>query len=234
MPAAAIPIIMAVSAAGGTAYGIYAQHKQQKTLEDQYAQARGDAQAQLGKENDRYNSQMGMAKPGVEKALGYYTTLLNGSRSEMRTATSQPRAAINDTYRGAARGLEHSGVRGGALDTAKSELSRDRAGKVANLTSGVQPMAAEALGNLSTGLMGNANSAGGNGLSLGLLNSAGGRLNGDQDSGVGAFGGLLARLLDRYGDGKSGGGGLLPSRQIGSPMGELPRGGTSGSGMGGY
>lgn len=79
------------------------------------------------------------------QAGNYWQTLLGGSRAAMAQATAGPRAAITDQYRGAERGLERSGLRGGVRDLASAELSRDRAGKVAGLTTGVQPMAAQGL-----------------------------------------------------------------------------------------
>ena len=66
----------------------------------------------------------------------------------MAQATAGPRAAITDIYRGAERGLERSNVRGAQRDVAKSELNRGRASQIAGLTTGVQPMAAQALAGL--------------------------------------------------------------------------------------
>lgn len=90
--------------------------------------------------------QMGL--PATQNALQYYATLLRGSRSAMQLATAGPAAQITDVYRGAQRGLEHQGVRGGERQTALAELNRDRAAAVAGLTTGQQGAAASALGNL--------------------------------------------------------------------------------------
>ena len=106
------------------------------------AQAAGAGLAQSGTQLP----QAGM--PAVNQAKGYYETLLGGNRAQMGLATAAPRAAITEGYRGAERGLERSGIRGAAGDVARAELNRDRVGKIAGLTSGVQPMAAEALANL--------------------------------------------------------------------------------------
>lgn len=78
----------------------------------------------------------------------YWSRLLGGNRASMAQATAAPRGAISDIYSGAERGLSRSGVRGASRDVAKGELSRERAGKIAGLTTGVQPAAAEELGNL--------------------------------------------------------------------------------------
>lgn len=93
----------------------------------------------------------GLAKTGgnllstVEGPRSYWQGLLGGDRAQMAQATAGPRAAINDQYRGAERGIERAGVRGAARDVAISDLIRDRAAKTAGLVSGVQPMAAEQL-----------------------------------------------------------------------------------------
>ena len=102
-------------------------------------------------------TQTGM--PGIRGASDYWSTLLHGNRAAMSQATAAPRGAITDQYRGAERGLERSGVRGGVRDLAMAELSRDRAGKIAGLTTGVQPAAAANLAQLGTTLTGQGTAA---------------------------------------------------------------------------
>ena len=87
----------------------------------------------------------GQGLGNLGQAGNYWQTLLGGNRAAMAQATAGPRGAITDQYRGAERGLERSGVRGGVRDLAMAELSRDRAGKIAGLTTGVQPGAAQQL-----------------------------------------------------------------------------------------
>lgn len=232
MPAAAIPIIMAATSAAGVGYGMYAQHKQQGMLEDQYAQARADQQGIEAKQLGMANKLTGAALPGASKALGYYSTLLNGSRGQMQTATAGPRGAINDTYRGAARGVSHS-LTGGARDTALGELSRDRAGKVAGLTTGVQPAAAEGLGALSGGLLGQGGAQLGNAGMTGanLLSGAAGnwRESMGADSGMKGWGGLVASLMNQWGGRGGGTGGLLPAQMLAPKYGQMPNVGPSGN-----
>jgi hypothetical protein len=86
--------------------------------------------------------------PATQNALNYYTTLLRGNRAAMQMATAGPAAQLTDTYRGAERGLERAGVRGGEAATARAELNRDRANSIAQLTTGQQGNAAAALGQL--------------------------------------------------------------------------------------
>jgi hypothetical protein len=92
--------------------------------------------------------------PGAQQAGSYYSTLLGGNRAQMAEATAGGRGAITDQYRGAERSLERSGIRGATGDLAKAELSRDRVGKIAGLTTGVQGQAANNLADLSTNLVG--------------------------------------------------------------------------------
>lgn len=100
-----------------------------------------------------------MGLPAVGGASNYWQTLLGGNRAAMAQATAGPRAALTDQYRGAERGLERSGLRGATRDLASANLSRDRASRIAGLTTGVQPMAAEQLGNLGLGLTGQGTAA---------------------------------------------------------------------------
>lgn len=93
---------------------------------------------------------MKQGRPMIADAGNYYKTLLHGNRAAMGLATAAPRASITDSYRGAARNLDQSGIRGAAKDVHAGELNRQRAGQIAGLTTGVQPAAAEALGNLGT------------------------------------------------------------------------------------
>lgn len=85
-------------------------------------------------------------------AGNYWDTLLRGSRAAMAQATAGPRAALTEQYRGAERGLERSGLRGAVKDLASANLSRQRAGQIAGLTTGVQPAAAQGLADIGSQL----------------------------------------------------------------------------------
>lgn len=154
----------------------------------------------------------GMATPALGQATNYWQTLLGGNRAAMAQATAGPRAALTDQYRGAERGLERSGLRGGVRDLASAELSRDRASKIAGLTTGVQPGAAEQLGNLgqvSAQLGIGAAGAGANIwqhlLQGGFENRKYGRQEG-QNFGAG-LGGLIFDILSGVSGGRTGGSG---------------------------
>lgn len=178
----------------------------------------------------------GTVQQGLDTLAGpanYWKTLLGGNRAAMSQATAGARAGITDIYRGAERGLERSNVRGAQRDVAKSELNRERASKVAGLTTGVQPMAAQQLGDLGFGISDigldttrtGANLAGQGGslfqnlLGQGFANRQYGRAEGEKtSSGIGSF------LFDMIG-GLSGSKGGMKS--IGSnPFGGMGRGPT--------
>ena len=146
-------------------------------------------------------------------AGNYWQTLLGGNRAAMAQATAGPRGALTDQYRGAERGLERSGLRGATRDLASAELSRDRASKIAGLTTGVQPMAAEQLsgiggqlGQLGMGQAGLGVGAAGQGASIwtrllgeGSENRRYGRAEGEK-AGTG-IGSLIFDILSGFGGG---------------------------------
>jgi hypothetical protein len=134
--------------------------------------------------------------PRTDQAGAYWSTLLNGNRSQMAMATAGPRAQITDIYRGAESNLERSGVRGAARDVAAAELGRDRASKIAGLTTGVQPMAAQALAGIGSdetrmgaGMLGSSGNMWSNLLGEGFENRQYGRKEGEK------FGTSMGRLI---------------------------------------
>jgi hypothetical protein len=165
----------------------------------------------------------GMVQQGqstVAQPTNYFSKLLSGNRALQSQAVAAPRAAISDTYRGAERNLEQGGVRGASRDQAKGDLSRQRAGQISSLITGVQPAAAGALTSIgenqtsqgvatagqgvgATGASGNIFA---NLLQQGNANRQYGRSEG-QNFGSG-FGGLIFDMLQATGKfkGKSGGG----------------------------
>ncbi len=145
IPAIGSMVMGGISAARNARRAGRADQLQQQGLKASYGIA--GQQQQLG------TDLTGQAMPGLRQASNYYSTLLNGNRAQMRLATAAPTAAITSQYRGAERGLERMGVRGGERATAMAELNRDRVAAIAGQTTGVQPMAAGALGDLSTSTM---------------------------------------------------------------------------------
>lgn len=142
-----------IAQGAGALWGYLSSRNKAKKAEAERQRALGGAQGvsdlltSQGTQLSRY------AMPGVNQSLSYYQTLLGGNRARMAQATAGPRAAITDTYRGAERNLEHSGIQGASRDLASAELNRDRASRIAALTTGVQPAAAAAVGDLSTNIL---------------------------------------------------------------------------------
>ena len=153
------------------------------------------AQSAAGTLTQQGSQLIGVGLPALQKSLGYYQTLLGGNRAAMSQATTGARESITDTYRGAEHGLERSGVQGATGDLARAELSRDRAAKIAGLTSGVQPGAAAALmqggqGAVNAGTYAGSNAASiwGNLLGQGQRNREYGREEGAKaGQGIGSF-----------------------------------------------
>jgi len=145
------PFIPTIAGAIG---GIFAGKKatsaaMKRSPEEQ--QALTGAQGAAGGLQQAGTSLLQQGSPYLQKAGGYYSTLLGGNRAAMSQAVAGPRAALTDVYRGAERGLERSGVRGATRELAEAELGRDRASRIAGLTTGVQPSAAAALADLGGG-----------------------------------------------------------------------------------
>lgn len=146
--APAIPwAIKGASLFGGMLMGRGAQGAAQKRSPEESA-ALGGAQNAAGTLTSQGNALMQQGAPMTSQAGNYWSTLLSGNRAQMAQATAAPRAAITDTYRGAERNLERSGIRGATRDVARAELGRQRAGQIAGLTTGVQPFAAQQLGEM--------------------------------------------------------------------------------------
>ncbi len=142
--AAAVPLVMA----GVSAYSAYRANK--KSPEEKGALA-GQAQlAQLMGQQGQRSFNAGF--PATQQALTYYDTMLRGDRAKMQAAVAGPTAQLTDMYRGAERGLEHTGVRGGVRELGQATLQRDKANQLGQLTLGQQPAAAGALANIGTSL----------------------------------------------------------------------------------
>lgn len=167
-------------------------------------------------------SKMGL--PMLAQAGDYYSRLLNGDRGQMSAATAAPRAEITDIYRGAASNLERSPIRGGERTLAMSTLNREKASKLAQLTTGVQPNAAAGLAQVGStgaglGAYGKAASAG---AYANLLRQGADNRSQAEDKGSAFAKNMGGILTDMF---MGGGGGKAPtikSRPIGTGMGTGP------------
>jgi len=97
--------------------------------------------------------------PAFGRAMGYYSTLLNGNRGAMQQAVAPEAAGITDAAKGATMNLERLGVTGGQKVQAQADLARQTGGQLGQLTVGLRPQAANALGNMGAQGMGFAGQA---------------------------------------------------------------------------
>jgi hypothetical protein len=74
-----------------------------------------------------------MGQPVAQQGFDYYSRLMGGSKTNAQSLFGPEREMISDTYRGADRGLEQKGLRGGSLDQAKAESSRQKSWQMADL-----------------------------------------------------------------------------------------------------
>src|SRR5882724_12469384 len=138
MPALAIPIIGAIgSAAGGamSASGGKKAKKQGDTL----------AQQQLGLQQNQFGltkQQVGLGNAALSPAQTYFQQLLQGGQAA-RVAVSPMSQLIGQTGQGAQRAIQAGTPRGGEQNLALSQNRMNTAGQIANLYTGVQPMAAQ-------------------------------------------------------------------------------------------
>lgn len=213
--APAIPwAIKGASIAGGIFAGKKAQQSAMKRSPEEQAALSG-AQNAAGTLATQGTNLLNQGTPLMNQAGNYWSTLLNGNRAQMAQATAAPKASITDTYRGAATGLERSGVRGAQRDLATSELARDQASKIAGLTTGIQPMAAQQVQGIGSdflhagqGLTQTGGQIWSNLLGQGTANRVYGRSEG-QNFGS-SMGGLLFDILNGSFGKMGGGGGKVP------------------------
>jgi len=199
--APAVPwIIKGGAMLGGSLLGKKAQSSAMKRSPEEMQALQG-AQSSAGALSTQGMNLLNQGSPMLGQAGNYWSTLLKGNRAQMSEATAAPRAAITDVYRGAGRNLERSGIRGAGRDLATAELGRDQASKIAGLTTGVQPAAAEALGGIGSdltrtgaGMAQGAGSIWANLLGQGQFNRQYGRMEGEKFGT--SMGGLLFDILN--------------------------------------
>jgi hypothetical protein len=139
----------AIGGIGGMIAGRHATSAAQKRSPEEEAALAG-AMGSAGQLGAQGQELIGTGLPYMQQAGKYYSTLLRGNQALQSQAIATPRAALTDLYRGAERDLSRSGVQGAARQVAQGELSRDRAGRIAGMITGVQPAAAGALADLGS------------------------------------------------------------------------------------
>lgn len=145
-----VPFIPMIASGIGTVGGLVQGHKQGKRADAMAAQTG----AAMQRQGAAANTLMGAGMPLVQQSGDYYSKLLRGDRSMLRSATTPERMEISDTYRGAERSLARSGVRGAQRDYAEGELARERAGRISALAPMARAGAGAAAGNLGSSLTG--------------------------------------------------------------------------------
>ncbi len=225
-----------IGAGGSILGGLLGNRKSQQQTDLENAQTENaKSQSALAKlMAQQSSSSYNLGSPAYGHALNYYSTLLNGNKAAVSQAIAPQVGQLSDTYRGAQRGLEQSGVQGPGRDYALGELNRQRAGQIGQLSVGVQPNAAASLGQLGLSGMGQGTGAaatsgglfnGSSGAYQSLLNSLLGQnqLNYQNAFGQGnSLASLLAPLLlQQNANGGSQPGGILPSRQTTPNLGML-------------
>lgn len=125
----AIPLITgAVSA-----FASYKQAKGQSKIASAQQGIMGE-QSGLAKELTSFaRDRMASGQPALDKAMSYYTRLATGNRGMINSALAPDRAALNDTYKGAEMGIDHSIGSGPRRDQAIAELYRKRAGQLGTM-----------------------------------------------------------------------------------------------------
>jgi hypothetical protein len=211
-PAAAL--IPALIGAGGTVASSVIAGKSAKSAMKPSSEEAGYLQRQSaladllrGQAETTFNTGM----PAVTSAMSYYDTLARGNRAKMQEQLAPSIAQITEQYRGAEGSIRRN-VRGAQRQQQLGELSRDRASKLALLTTGQQTSANDAMARLGEGLLGH--SSGSAGRAGGILdsmtgNAANRRAYGQQvgrETGA-SMGGMVADILKQNQNKKWGGGG---------------------------
>jgi hypothetical protein len=143
-----IPLIaQGVGMAGGAIAGRKAQkNAMQRSPEEQAALAGQTGVA--GAAGSAGQQFLGQAAPWMQQSGNYYSTLLKGNRAAQSQAVAPYAAQLSDVARGEERNLVRSGVQGAARDVAMADIGRRRASGIAGLVTGMQPGAANQLGQL--------------------------------------------------------------------------------------
>lgn len=103
---------------------------------------------------DQSQKSLTQAGGAYNQVGSYLSPILSGSRGAVNQALAPDLAAITETYRGAGKAVEQSGMRGGTRDLANAELNRDRAGKLALLPSQARASAATGMMDVGSGQAG--------------------------------------------------------------------------------
>lgn len=236
----AVPLVMAAVSYAGSRAAKHAAEKTQKQAQQRTPMEQAALASQQGIASGLAGTGQELTKSGQETtqtglntmapAATYFGSLLRGNRALQSQAVAGARGGITDTYRGAERSLEKSGVRGASRDVASGELARQKAGQISSLITGVQPNAAQALAGIGSTQAGIGATQTGQG--IGATTSASsiygnitGREEGNRQGAfalgqqegdrVGnAFGQFAAGIGSYYGGGTGGNSGIMGGRRL--------------------
>lgn len=151
----AVPLVMAAVSYAGSKVAEHSAKKAQQAAMQRSPEELAALKGQTGAAGELSATGADLTKSGqaatqtglstMAPAATYFGSLLRGNRALQSQAVAGARGGITDTYRGAERSLEKSGVRGASHDVASGELARQKAGQISSLITGVQPGAASAL-----------------------------------------------------------------------------------------
>jgi hypothetical protein len=204
MPAAAIPIIGAVAGAGGSAASASGGKKAQKKGNELAQQQLGLQQQQFG----LTKQQVGLGNAALSPAAQYFQSLLQGGQAA-RVAVSPMAQLIGQAGQGANNAILAGTPRGGEQNLALAQNRIGTAGQIANLYTGVQPMAAQGLAGIGGEYLGSGSSMNPNS-NIGAAQGQYGlsqQMAGQSGSG---FGSLLYNSLQKLQKPSAGGGGGTP------------------------
>ncbi len=202
MPAAILaPAIGAAVGGGGSIASGMGGKKAQK-------QANQLAQQQLGLQQKQFGltkQQVGLGNQTLAPASNYWQALLSGNRAAAQQATGPYASLQGEAAQGARNAIQASTPRGGEQNLAIAQNYNDLSNNVARLYAGMQPLAAQNLGQLggeylSSGASMNPNAN----VGAAYQNYAQQQQNAQQAAG--GFGSILYQAMKKMGGGSSGGG----------------------------
>lgn len=199
MPLAAIGA--GIGAAGSAASGIGGKKAQN--------QANKISQQQLGLQQQQFGlskQQVGLGDQSLSGAGNYWSSLLQGGQAA-RQAVGPIAGQLGQAAEGARQSILATTPRGGEQNLAVAQNYNQLAGNVANLYAGLQPLAAQNLGQLGGEYLGSGASLNPQANVGAALGNYANQQNLAAQGGAG-FGGLLYNSLNKQNSGNSGGGGL--------------------------
>lgn len=218
MPAAALPFISAGIGAAGSASSAAGGKKAQKKSNELANQQMQLQQQQFG----LAKQQLGAGNQTIAPATGYFNALLQGGQAA-RQAVGPYASLIGQAGQGTEKSILAGTPRGGEQNLALAQSKMATGDQIARLYQGLQPMAAQGLGQLGGLQLGSASAFNPNPNIGGAFGAYGQQQQNAGSAGAG-FGNLLYNSIQKLGQGK----GAPPS----VPWGANGGGGWSGGGIG--